>query len=137
MFFLILGSVSIIMAIFSLGIYIRILKNSECAMGKITDIDYGDSYCRGGTAYFIEVEFHKDGQDIKLDTLNYFFLAPFFEKHKLSRLRKKHIGRPVHIYYNPDNKRQVLLREYMWKNFLICAFILFLGVVILIFNCDY
>lgn len=37
----------------------------------------------------------------------------------------------VHIYYNPNNQRQVLLKEYMWKEFLLCAFLLFLGIMLI------
>lgn len=50
-------------------------------------------------------------------------------KHKLSKLRKKHIGRQVHVYYDPDNDLKVLIWEYIWKDFLISTFIMLLGLI--------
>ena len=130
-FFIILGLLSITAVVFLMSKYIKILKNGKCVMGKISEIDNGTSYALGGTSCFIEVQFYEDGHDIKLITLNHFFLPPFFYKRKLSRL-KKHIGRQVHIYYNPDNKTQVLLREYIWKEFFLCFFMFSWGIILIL-----
>ena len=81
--------------------------------------------------FCIEVQFNKDGQEIKRTALEHFSTPPFFLKHKLSKLRKKHIGRQVHVYYNPDNDMKVLIWEYIWKDFLISAFIMFLGIMLI------
>lgn len=126
-FLLILSSLIFFMGIFSLYFCIMIIKKGECVKGNICEIDDGSSYGTGGTAHHIIVRFDKDGQTMKLHTLNHFFLTPFFKKYKLSRLRKKHIGRKVHIYYNPARKTQALLREYIWKDFLFSSLLLLMG----------
>lgn len=131
-FLIISGLMCISMGIFLLGGYIRLIKKGKCVIGKICGIEFVGNYGVGGTSYFIVVQFKEDGHDRELVTLNQFMLLPFFEKRKLSRLRKKHIGRRVHIYYTPDKKKQVLLREYMWKEFLACAFLFFLGAVLIL-----
>lgn len=126
-FFLLFGLFLMTCALFLFGVYINILRKSRCAVGEVCGIGDGVSYSRGGTAHLIEVRFNQDGKDVKGEALNHFFLIPFWRKRRLSRLRAKHIGRQVHIYYNPDNQRQILLREYLWREFLLCAFIFLLG----------
>lgn len=130
-FIFLLGLIHISMGLFLLGGHILVLKKSICVEGKICEIGHGIT-AAGGTTYFIVVQLKEDGQDIELVTMDSFTLIPFFEKIKLSKLRKRHIGRRVHIYYNPDNKKRVLLREYLWKNFLCCAFLFFLGTILLL-----
>ena len=131
-FFVILGLLSAIMAFLLLGFYVRIFKYGS-VIGKICEIDDPcASHAPGVTIYHIEVQFNKDGLEKKLVALNRFIAFPFFERFKHSKLRKKHIGRPVHIYYNPDNNTQVLLREYMWKEILLCAFLLCLGILLIL-----
>lgn len=126
-FFIILGLLSFIMAVFLFGFYIRTLKNVN-VIGEICGIDDNySSYVPGVTVYHIVVQFNKNGVDKRLVALNRFIVIPFFERPKLSQLKKKHIGKQVNIYYNPDNYAQVLIREYMWKEFLLCAFLLCLG----------
>lgn len=125
---LILSLLICFMGIFSLGFCITLIKNGECITGKICEIDDGGSGGgTGGTGHHIIVEFIKDGQAIRLHTLSHFFLAPFFEKSKLSKLRKKHVGKLVHVYYNPARKTQALVREYIWKDFLCGLLLLFVG----------
>ena len=126
-FLLIFSLLICFMGISLLCFYIMIIKKSECVTGKICEIDGGSSYGKGGTAHHIVVQFDKDGQTVRLHTLNHFFLSPFFEKYKLSRLKTKHIGRQVHIYYNPAQKTQALLREYIWKDFLCGLLLLLIG----------
>ena len=127
LFFVILGLLCFIMGAFLLGSYVRILKKGKCVIGKICEIE--EAYRSPAICFCIEVQFNKDGQEIKRIALEAFVPLPFFLKHKLSKLRKKHIGRQVHVYYNPDNDSQVLLLEYIWKDFLISAFIIFLGII--------
>ncbi len=125
-FLLTLGLLSLTMASFLLGSYISIIRKRRC-VGKICGIDGRCSpQALGVMAFHIEVQFNDDGQDIKLVALNSFIVLPFFEKMMLSKL-KKHVGRQVHIYFDPDNNARVLLREYMWKEFLMCFFLLLLG----------
>lgn len=126
----IFGLLFCITAFFLLGSEIRVLIKGKRAIGKICELK-GNCYTTNPGIFNIEVQFSEGGQDIRLVTLNSFCLTPYFRKFKLSRLRKKHIGKQVHIYYNPDNKRQVLLREYMWKEFLMAAFLFFLGVILI------
>ena len=130
-FFVILGLIHIIIAFFLLTFDLRILIKGERAIGEICDLR---SHCHSSDpgSFNIEVQFNRDGRDIKLVTLNSFYLTPFFMKFKISRLRKKHIGRPVHIYYDLDNNTQALIREYMWKEFLRSAFLFFLGVIVVL-----
>lgn len=128
------GSLFIALGLFMLVSYMRILTKGKCVIGEICGIDFRGNYGARAAPYFIEVQFKEEGQDIKLLTVHNFCLVPFFEKYRLSKLRKKHIGRQVHIYYIPAKKRQVLLREYVWKEFLISAFVFSIGAV-LIFAC--
>ncbi len=125
-FYSALGLLISLMGIFYLSFCIVTMKKSECVIGTICEIDNG-SPSQGGSAHHIIVQFNKDGETIRLHTLSCFFLAPFFEKCKLARLRKKHVGRQVHIYYNPARETQALLREYIWKNFLTGMLLIFLG----------
>ena len=128
-FLIILGLLCFIMGAFLLGSYIRILRKGKCVIGEICKIE---EECMGSAPVFcIEVQFNKDGQVIKRRALEHFSATPFFMKHQLSKLRKKHIGRQVHVYYNPDNDMKVLIWEYIWKDFLISAFIMFLGIMLI------
>lgn len=126
-FFVILGLLHFIMGAFLFGFDIRILKKGKCVIGKICEVE--EAYRKPAIVFCIEVQFNKDGLEIKRIALEAFVPLPFSLKHKLSKLRKKHIGRQVHVYYNPDNDSQVLLLEYIWKDFLISAFIIFLGII--------
>lgn len=131
-YLLILGILSCFFGIFILWGYIHIVKKSERVIGNICEIDNGGAGGGvGGTPHNIVVQFTKDGKTIKLTTLNSFFLAPLFKKYKLSQLRKKHVGRQVHIYYNPAKKGQALLREYMWKKFLTGFFLILTGCLLI------
>ncbi len=131
-FFIIPGLLFSVLAVLLLGFYIRIIRK-ESVIGEICGIDdNGSSHAPGAAVFHIEVSFHKDGTDKKMVALNRFIAVPFFEKFQLSQVRKKHIGKQVHIYYNPDNTAQVLLREYMWKEILLCAFLFCLGTILII-----
>ncbi len=131
-FFVILGLLSAIMAFLLLGFYVRIFKYGS-VIGKICEIDGPfASHAPGVTIFHIEVQFNEDGSEKKLVAFNRFIVLPLFERFKLSQLRKKHIGRQIHIYYNPDNNAQVLLREYMWKEILMCVFLLCLGILLIL-----
>ncbi len=122
-----MGLIPIGLGIFLLCENVIALIRSRCVVGKICDIGHAAIYCPGATTYHIVVQLKEDGRDMELVTVNHFSLAPFFEKSRLSRLRRKHIGRQVHIYYNPDHKKHTMLREYMWKDFMWCAFLFLLG----------
>lgn len=126
-FLLILSLLTCLMGIFCFCFCIMLIIKGECVTGKICEIDDGSSFGTGGTAHHIIVQFEREGQTVKLHTLSHFFLAPFFEKYKLSRLRKKHVGKQVHIYYNPANEAQAIVREYLWKDFLLGLLLLFIG----------
>ena len=126
MLWILLGILIIFCGIFLLWCCISIIKNGEHVTGNICEIANGSSGM-GGSAHNIIVEFNQNGETVKHYTLDFFFLTPFFKKRQLARLRKKHVGRQVHIYYNPANELQALIREYMWKDFLMALFLIFLG----------
>lgn len=131
-FIFLMGLLPISMGCFLLGGHILSLKKSKCVTGTICGIGHETIYVPGATIYYIVVRLKEDGKDIELVTIHFFSPAPFFRKIRLAGLRKKHIGRRVHIYYNPDSKKRVLLREYMWKEFLWCVFLFFLGTILLL-----
>lgn len=128
---LIFGMLFIGLSFFLLCTDIGILIKGKRVVGEICGIEFHGNYGKG-TPYFIEVQFKENGQDIKLVTAHSFNFVPFFEKLKLSRRRRKLIGRKVHIYYIPDGKRRVLLREYLWKEFLAAAFMFFIGLIVVL-----
>lgn len=126
-FVVILGLLIVGMAVFMIGGQLYILKKGEHVRGEICEISDVSEY-RGNHA--IIVQFMKDGEEIRSHTLNSFALVPFFEKYQLSILRRIHVGRKVHIYYNPDRKGQVLIREYIWKEFILWIFLLAVGIIL-------
>lgn len=128
LFIRILGLLFFMMAVFMFGVSIRIMTKGERVIGEVCGISYSGP---GASTYSIRVRFKKDKQYVECSSLNHFKLIPFFKKFQVSRLKKRHIGRQVHIYYNPNNKLQVLIREYMWKNFLLNAFLLCLGIILM------
>lgn len=128
---LIFGMLFIGLSFFLLGMDISILIKGKRVVGEICGIEFHGNYGMA-TPYFIEVQFKEKGQDIKLITTHNFTFVPIFEKLKLSRRRRKLIGRKVHIYYIPDEKRRVLLREYLWKEFLAAAFMFFIGLIVVL-----
>lgn len=128
---LILGMLFIGLSFFAFGTDIGILIKGKRAVGEICGIEFHGNYGGKGIPYFIEVQFKEKGQDIKLVTAHSIEFVPFFVKLKLSRRRRKLIGKRVHIYYIPG-KRRVLLREYLWKEFLMAAFLFFLGLIVIL-----
>lgn len=132
-----MGLIIVSMCLFLTVGDVLVLARSRCVVGTICGIDHGTVYAPGATVYYIVVQLKEDGKDIELVTLNSFALLPFFTKVRLSRLRKKHVEKRVHVYYNPDHKKQVLIREYIWKEFLWCAFLFSVGGILMmagIFN---
>lgn len=105
----IVGLSVIAMTVFVPGVGLYILKRGKRATEEICLIGAGGG-C--GNAHTIWVRFMTDGEEKKSHTLHHFMLIPFFEEFQLSRLRKRHVGRQVHIYYNSDREGQVLIREY-------------------------
>ena len=75
-FFVILGLLCFIMGVFSLGFSIRILKKGKCVIGKICEIE--EAYRSPAICFCIEVQFNKDGQEIKRIALEAFVPLPFF-----------------------------------------------------------
>ena len=132
MILIIFGIIIIGSSFFILYADIEILIKGKRAVGEICGIEFHGNYGGTGTPYFIEVQFKEKGQDIKLVTTHSIEFVPLFEKLKLSRRRRKLIGRRVHIYYIPDGKRRALLREYLWKEFLMAAFLFFLGLIVIL-----
>lgn len=128
LFIRILGLLIFMMAVFMFGCIIRIIIKGECVTGEVCGISYSGP---GASTYSIHVRFKKDKQYVESSSLNHFTLIPFFEKFQVSRLKRRHIGRQVHIYYNPNNKLQVFIREYMWKDLLLFAFLLCLGIILM------
>lgn len=113
--------------------YTGIIISSECYPAKITGIKEGGiSSGKGGTSYAYEVEFKYKRKVIRKDALNSVFLAPFFEKQKLKRYQKRYTGQEVHVYYNPKNPEQILIKEQLWKIFLSPAVLLVLGIFALV-----
>ena len=109
-FYSALGLLISLMGIFYLSFCIVTMKKGECVIGTICEIDNG-SPSQGGSAHHIIVQF---------------MLWNHIPQHNIA-LRKKHVGRQVHIYYNPARETQALLREYIWKDFLTGMLLIFLG----------
>ena len=126
-FEVIIGLSIMAMALFVFGVELYILKTGKTAAGEICLIDDGGGY---RNAHTIWVRFTADGTEKKSHTLHHFTLIPFFEGFQLSRLRKRYVGRSVHFYYNPDRKGQVLIREYIWRDFLLWTPMLALGIAV-------
>ncbi|MDE5749045.1 MAG: hypothetical protein K2I21_15915 [Acetatifactor sp.] len=131
MILIIFGIIIIGSSFFILYADIGILIKGKRAVGEICGIEFHGNYGGKGIPYFIEVQFKEKGQDIKLVTAHSIEFVPFFVKLKLSRRRRKLIGKRVHIYYIPG-KRRVLLREYLWEEFLMAAFLFFLGLIVIL-----
>lgn len=120
-------------AFFLLFTYLRIIKKGESITGEICEIDDGSFTVKGGTFHSIWVQYIGQDETVQqMRSINGFILSPFREKHKLSKLRKKHLGKMVHGYLLSGKFSKLLLREFMWKNWILCLFLLLWGLFLLL-----
>lgn len=120
-------------AFFLLFTYLRIIKKGESITGEICEIDDGSFTVKGGTFHSIWVQYIGQDETVQqMRSINGFILSPFREKHKLSKLRKKHLGKTVHGYLLSGKFSKLLLREFMWKNWILCLFLLLWGLFLLL-----
>lgn len=125
--------IAVVLGVFCAGIGLllmwfdkRIMRKTTCHSGEISGID--DSWTNGvGPSYSISVKFVVEGKTIELPTMHFFPGFPFFEKMQINRLRKKYIGKPVHIYYHRENSRQLMIREFLWKRYLLSGMLVLAG----------
>lgn len=130
----IIFSIIIIIAGAAMAIgYVGVIIASECCPAKITGIkeERASSGWRE-SAYSYEVEFKYKRKTIRKNALNSVFLIPFFEKQKIKKYQERYTGQEVHVYYNPKNPAQILIKEQLWKIFLSPAVLLLLGVFALV-----
>lgn len=125
-FISIIGVFLLLIGFFMFYRYIYIIRKGERYIGEICDISFYSSV-KGGSNYSIVVKFFAQDKEIKTATLDIFTLTPFFEKWKLARLRKKYIGRPVHIYYTPTHPLHSLTKEFFWKHILYSIFLILMS----------
>lgn len=120
-------------AFFLLFTYLRIIKKGESITGEIFEIDDGSFTVKGSTFHSIWVQYIGQDETVQqMRSINGFILTPFREKHKLSKLRKKHLGKMVHGYLLSGKCSKLLLREFMWKNWILCLFLLLWGLFLLL-----
>ncbi len=123
----------IIVAVLMFVGYSGVVVKSICYPARITGIsEEGVHYAVGGVSYSFQVEFKYKRKVVRKPAMNAVFLMPFFEKWKLERCRKRYTGMEVHVYYNPDNPAQIIIKEQLWKIFLTPAVLLILGVFALV-----
>ena len=94
------------------------LAVGECQEAVIDSIDYVRR-ARGGVHVLgIVVKTHINFQEVRLSTMET-FTSWWFYKRKWDRLKKKYIGKKVHIYVNPKKPyKQTITREMCWRYFL-------------------
>lgn len=128
---LIIGTLCIISGFLFLVFYLRIIKKGKRYSGHIYNIQANNpDYRYLITDNSIEVMFHKDGEDYIVKTLNSVVLGPFFTEKRLNALRKKYKGRPVYIYYREAKRTQVLIKEFMWKIWIVPYFLMIFGLIL-------
>lgn len=105
-----------------------LIITGDCYVGYIDAIEYGGR--SRGYIHRLQMYFKTwiNQQEVVCRTMEG-FQSLFTYQGKLKRLRKKYIGKQVHIYMNSKfNKNFALTREHCWRVFLplIFAFLLFL-----------
>ena len=113
---------------FGLVFNLWLIVAGDCYIGYIDAIEYGGrsrGYIHRLQMY---VKTWVNQQEVVCQTMEG-FQSLFAYQGKLNRLRKKYIGKQVHVYINSKfNKRFALTREHCWRVFLplILGFLLFL-----------
>ena len=132
MLIIILGLLIISAGLFLIFFYIRIMKRGECCEAKIAGIEEkGQSFGMGGSAHSILVKFEHEDENICAESLHTFYLIPAGVRRRLNRLQNKYIKKQVHIFYNPDNLKQILIKEFLWRIFIVPIFMTALGAFLL------
>lgn len=124
-FLLILGIILLALGAWMILYDILLMKTCQCYEGQVCDISDGYYGSKGATVHHVLVKFVLLGKEITVETHAVFTIRAFFDsfrERELSRLRKKYIGKQVHIYYNPDKPLQSLVREFLWRDVLISLF---------------
>lgn len=125
-----IGGIILVAGLSLLGFYLRIIQSGIRVDGTICDI-VGAPQAVSSSTHTVRVKFRFQDKDIEADTLKLVFLVPFLVNRQLKRLKKKYIGKQVHIYFNPKNQAQVLIKEYIWKVLICPLFMILLGVLVI------
>lgn len=116
-----------------IGLFIYSIHNSNCYKGQIYDVDENPgTRVKGGGRHSIIVKFKMQEKEIIVSALSGFFVTSLFKKQQITRLRKKYIGKQVHIYYWQDKPLRTLIREFMWRDLIDYGFMIVLGVVVIL-----
>lgn len=113
------------------------LTVGECQEAVIDRIDYNGRRRGGVHMLGIVVKTYINFQETRLSTMET-FSSMWFYKRKWERLKKKYIGKKVHIYVNPKRPyKQTITREMCWRYFLpIILSVLLLLTLLICFGLD-
>lgn len=134
-FVIISGVIVLLIGLFMFYFYLKIIFNNKCYKAEIIDMNFGASYRQGIPFHSFKVSFKHNNEIICASTLNTIMGFSLFEKRQFRRYQKKYIGRRVYVYYNPNNPAQTLIKEYVWKDFLLSNFLICLSIFLIAAGC--
>ncbi|MGL6197660.1 MAG: DUF3592 domain-containing protein [Lachnospiraceae bacterium] len=132
-FIIIIGAINLLIGLFLLFFYLKIIFNNKCYKARITGVNFGTISAYPTDTY--KVSFKYNNEVIQVDTLNRFKGYSLFKKQQYKKIQNKYTRKSVNIYYNPNNPRQTIIKEYIWKEFIMPAFLIALGSLAIILGC--
>lgn len=131
LFLAILGTLDIFVFGAMLFFYITLLRKGERHSAELVEISDGNLLGKTTYRHTVRVRFIRQGNECETETLTA-FASFFFPKRKAVKLRKRYQGKTVHIVYNAQKPSRTLILEWIWRDFLLCAAWLEVGLFIVL-----